>query len=1041
MFYINLFLPAMRQIAKVLFSSVFMAVVMALFAISIAIATFIENDFGSASARALVYNAHWFELLLLLGSINLIGNIFIRKLYTRPKLTLLIFHLAFVIILIGAVVTRYTGYEGTLFIREGQSSGSVLTGKTHIQLKIGEAASVGIYDFPVFYTPFGRIKFNQVIRYKDQEFKLTCKSFISNAVPDIQPVDHGKPLAEIIFADSSGRRSLIIASGETKSIGTLKFAFNVPANDSQTIVLTAKGDSIVFRASFPVSLASMSDQSYAVLEKQQQHALNPMQLYTFDDNMIVLNRFVANGKLVPKALPENEMQASDALIMEMTSDSGSEEFILWGKPGYNGISENFVFHNINFLINYGSIYKELPFKLKLIDFKIDRYPGSQSPSSFESLVTLLDPQRNFETTQRIYMNNILKYRGYRFYQSSYDPDEHGTILSVNHDWAGTLFTYMGYLLAGLGMFLSLFNTNSRFMALSSEIKRLNKCKKGMMLILLLLLFNGPSFSQDNLSGNKIIPINPKHAGNFGKLLVQDNSGRIEPVNTLSSEVLRKLYRKSIYKGLNADQVLLGMFVSPALWQNEPIIRATHPQILEIMGSNDKYFSFASFFRNDQYVLQAYIEDAYRKKPALRSKFDNEIIKLDERINISYLVFSGDFLRFFPVPEDSNHTWYNHQGILGKVKNEDSLFVENVLYLYVQDVQESLRTGNWKIPDDIVNAISQYQIRFGDNIIPSPKKVTLEVFMNKSDIFSRISRYYGLIGIALLMLQFAGLFYAKLKLKVPVIIFIILIVSLFALHTAGLGLRWYVSGHAPWSNGYEALTYVAWATVLAGLLFAARSSIALSVTALLACMILFLAHLSWMDPQVTNLVPVLKSYWLVIHVATITASYGFFALSALLAFIDLLLMILQNRKNRNYIQSTIQELSIIVEMSLIIGLYLLTIGVFLGAVWANESWGRYWGWDPKETWALVTVLVYAFILHMRMIPGLKGLYPFNLASLLGIGSVMMTYFGVNYYLSGLHSYAKGDPVPVPTFVYYTLTVIAVAAVLAYMNSRRLKSEGN
>ncbi len=185
------------------------------------------------------------------------------------------------------------------------------------------------------------------------------------------------------------------------------------------------------------------------------------------------------------------------------------------------------------------------------------------------------------------------------------------------------------------------------------------------------------------------------------------------------------------------------------------------------------------------------------------------------------------------------------------------------------------------------------------------------------------------------------------------------------------MRWYVSGHAPWSNGYEALTYVAWATVLAGLIFASKSFITLSVTSVLAFLILFVAHLSFMDPQITNLVPVLKSYWLVIHVATITASYGFLAMGALLAYINLLMMCLHNPKNLLYIRRTIHELTLTIEMTLTIGLYLLSIGVFLGAVWANESWGRYWGWDPKETWALVTVLVYAFVLHMRLIPGLKG----------------------------------------------------------------------
>jgi cytochrome c-type biogenesis protein CcsB len=1027
----------MKQIANFLFSPKLMAIVLVLFAVSIATATFIENDFGSDSARAFVYNARWFELLLMLGAINLFGNIFRKELYTRPKRTIFIFHLAFIVILAGAAITRYTGYEGTLVLREGQSSDTVLINRTYIQVTSRGTDNTEKFDYPVFFSALGRNKFKKVIRCGDQSFTLTCKSFIPNAIPDIEPVAEGKPIAEIIFTDSTGRKSLFIKSGDTKSIGTLMIAFDAPVTDSQTIRLTARGDSLKFIASYPVSLSNMTDKSFTILKKLQPHQFNPLQLYTFNGNMLVLNKYYSSGKLIPKSLPKNEGETYDALIMKLTSGADEMEFVMWGKNGYKGNPEMLSYHGYNFSINYGSVYKKIPFKLKLNDFIIYRYPGSQSPSSFESFVTLSDEQRNFVTSQRIYMNNILKYRGFRFYQSSYDPDEKGTVLSVNHDRAGTFISYIGYLLMGLGMVFSLFNADSRFRALSIEINRLKNSRKTISVIFFLLLLKGLCLGQNTLPDQRIVPINQQHASIFGKLLIQDNNGRIEPVNTLSSEVLRKIYRKSTYKSMNPDQVFLGMMVNPSVWQHEPIIRATHPQILKIMGSGNKCFSFSSFFKDNRYILQNYVEEAFRKKPAFRSKFDNEIIRLDERINISYLIFSGEFLRIFPVAGDSSYTWYNHQGIQGRINNEDSLFVENILYLYIQDVQKSIQTGDWTGPDDILKAISDYQMRYSGGIIPSPHKVSVEIFLNKLDVFSRISKFYGLIGLILLVLQFIGLFYARFKLKVPVIISIIFIISLFIIHSSGLALRWCVSGHAPWSNGYEALTYVAWATVLAGLIFSSKSAITLSVTSILAFMILFVAHLSWMDPQITNLVPVLKSYWLVIHVATITASYGFLALGALLAFIDIVLMIMQTRNNKEPIQLTIQELSKTIEMSLIIGLYLLTIGVFLGAVWANESWGRYWGWDPKETWALVTVLVYAFILHMQMVPGLKGVYAFNLASLLGFGSVIMTYFGVNYYLSGLHSYAMGDPIPIPTFLYYILTVVFVTAVLAYINNRKIQ----
>jgi cytochrome c-type biogenesis protein CcsB len=258
---------------------------------------------------------------------------------------------------------------------------------------------------------------------------------------------------------------------------------------------------------------------------------------------------------------------------------------------------------------------------------------------------------------------------------------------------------------------------------------------------------------------------------------------------------------------------------------------------------------------------------------------------------------------------------------------------------------------------------------------------------------------------------------------------LLILFFFAL-TAGLAMRWYISGHAPWSNGYESLVYIAWATLLAGFIFSKNSPITIAATGIMTGLILFVAHLSWMDPQVTMLVPVLKSYWLSIHVSMITASYGFLGLGALLGFITLILFIIKNSSNEIQISNAIRELNAINEMSLMIGLIMLTIGNFLGGVWANESWGRYWGWDPKETWALVTILVYAVVVHVRFIKSIYTQFSYSVISLLAFTSVLMTYFGVNYYLAGMHSYAKGDPVPVPEFVPISYAVIFIIIILAY-----------
>lgn len=296
----------------------------------------------------------------------------------------------------------------------------------------------------------------------------------------------------------------------------------------------------------------------------------------------------------------------------------------------------------------------------------------------------------------------------------------------------------------------------------------------------------------------------------------------------------------------------------------------------------------------------------------------------------------------------------------------------------------------------------------------------------------------MLGLFLTGIFFIQTFKPAMQFRKTIKVFAAILFVGWLAHTFGLILRWYLSGHAPWSNGYESMIFIAWVTVLAGLIFMNRSIMTLAVTGLLAGITLLTAHLNWMNPEITNLVPVLKSYWLMVHVATITSSYGFLGLGAMLAFMNLCVMIFRNRKNLDRVNLIVDELAVIIEMTLMVGLALLIIGNFLGGIWANESWGRYWGWDPKETWTLVTVIIYSFILHMHLIPKVRSRFSFNFASLIGFSTVLMTYFGVNFYLSGLHSYAKGDPVPIPTFVYYLLAIITIISVLAAVNNYMMTS---
>jgi cytochrome c-type biogenesis protein CcsB len=397
------------------------------------------------------------------------------------------------------------------------------------------------------------------------------------------------------------------------------------------------------------------------------------------------------------------------------------------------------------------------------------------------------------------------------------------------------------------------------------------------------------------------------------------------------------------------------------------------------------------------------------------------------------------LKIFPIPNDPNNTWespadQNHNSDLLGLAAGKMLFSE-----YISKLNVGIKSGNYSEANAALQKIRDYQQREGAAIIPPRSKTNLEVVYNEVNIFKSLFPVFFILGFVLFAFLFTQIFKPHYQFKWIIRILVGICALAFAAQTVGLGLRWYIAGHAPWSNGYESMIYVGWGTMLAGFIFMRKAPIVISVAALLTAVILLTAHMSWLNPEITNLVPVLKSYWLTFHVATITASYSFLALGCLIGFLNLLIIIFRNKSNVERVNLILKELTLIIELSLSIGLILLVIGNFLGGIWANESWGRYWGWDPKETWSLVTIIVYSFILHMRLIPGLRSTFSFNFLAMFGFASVLMTYFGVNYYLSGLHSYASGDPVPVPTFVYYTVGILILVSIPAYFNERKFESK--
>ncbi|MCK7539090.1 MAG: c-type cytochrome biogenesis protein CcsB [Marinilabiliales bacterium] len=680
-------------------------------------------------------------------------------------------------------------------------------------------------------------------------------------------------------------------------------------------------------------------------------------------------------------------------------------------------------------VSYGRRVLNLPFSLKLDDFMIERYPGSNSPSGFKSRVTLNDPDHGTEMQYDIYMNHILKYRGFRFYQSSYDNDELGTVLSVNHDPAGMYTTYTGYGLLFLFIILSIFNRRSSFRTIRPGYWNSRYRKPVAVMVLLFLISLAPARSQQ-------LVIDREAADRFGEVLAQDQKGRTKPLYTISSDILRKVARENSFDGLSPMQVFLGCSLDFFHWQDVPLIKVSNDevrQLLKLKGERAAFSDIVTFGDGGGYKLSSYVEKAYAKAESERSRFDKEVIKVDERVNICYMMSRGDFMRIFPLRDGTDHWGMAQDAVRHDVSSEDSLFVLSVVPMWTQAVTSVGRAA--VAPEEFLTAIRQYQRTHAGYDLPSETKIKAELFYYKAKIFERLFPYYATVGLVMIFTIITLIIRGKGNSGLILKILAGLVAAGFLFHTLGLGIRWYISGHSPMSNGYESMLFISWVTVLAGIIFSRKSLLTLAATAVLAGLTLMVAHLSFMDPEITNLVPVLRSYWLTLHVSVITGSYGFLGLGAILGMLVLIMMLFVNSQNRERISSVIDELTVINYRALTLGLYFLTIGTFLGAIWANESWGRYWGWDPKETWSLITIIVYTLVTHSRMIPGMKDTYVFNLLSLFAFASVLMTYFGVNYYLSGLHSYAGGDPVPVPVFVYVAIgLVVLLAAGAKYRYNR-------
>ncbi|WP_295054197.1 cytochrome c biogenesis protein CcsA [Sulfuricurvum sp.] len=1035
----------MNKILSLISSMKTMAALMLIFAVAIGYATFIENDYGSMSAKADVYNARWFEILLALLSINLILNIINFKMARKGKWLVFTFHAAFLIIIVGAAVTRYIGYEGSMHIREGESSNVILSAEPYVTFNVEKGDKKYEFKENLFLSKRTSNHFERTLDLDGEQIHIKLESYMGDARYEPTADPKGEALFNLMVTGATGAQQVSLKRGEF--IEANDVIINFDSNNTfnkPVIALSVEGDKAYI--STPTSLATLSmDTQKSGMLSAGKHEMNQRTLFQTPQSGFVLRNFLPKASMQLVSTPSKgkgpmmQQGAQDALTLSFASENKKETAVVLGTPGDVGEAKKVKLGDTLIDVAYGSIERELPFSIALRDFELERYPGSMSPASYASEVSVLDPANQEKFDFRIFMNHILDYQGYRFFQSSFDQDELGTVLSVNHD-PGTLITYIGYILLAIGMFGVLIVKNGRFNGLGEKLKAIKGKKTLTALAAVVLIMNSSTNAIAADEQNPVIKIakgfDKAHADKFGHLIVQDASGRMKPMDTLSHEILAKLNRNDTFLGLSSNQVVLGMMLRPDAWREIAIIRTGDKEINKLIGlpENSKTAAFAQFFQVPDeisgYKLAQLVDEANRKAPGKRDKFDKALLQVDERVNVAYMVYTGSLVRMWPKPSDKNHKWDATIEALQTLSPKEGEIVRLLAISYFGSIDQAMKSGDWSKADEALTHIEKYQRFVGASVYPSEMKSKVEIFYNKSNIFEQLWPLYFVVGFTLLILSFIKIIKPTFREEWLSKVSFGLLVLFFAAHTAGLVMRWYIAGHAPWSNGYESMIYIGWASVLAGFIFSSRSMITMAATAIMTGLILFVAHLNWMDPQVTNLVPVLQSYWLAIHVAMITASYGFLGLGALLGMITLILFILKKPENSERLNLAIKELNAINEMSLIVGLVLLTVGNFLGGVWANESWGRYWGWDPKETWALVTILVYAVVIHLRMIKGAYSDYIFSVVSLLAFTSVLMTYFGVNYYLAGMHSYAKGDPVPVPDFVPWTYAVVALVIAMAY-----------
>lgn len=638
--------------------------------------------------------------------------------------------------------------------------------------------------------------------------------------------------------------------------------------------------------------------------------------------------------------------------------------------------------------------RKLPFTLRLDSFAVEYHDGTRAAADYKSEFTIIDGGR--EIKGEVSMNNVYSHRSMRLYQSSYDSDMSGSTLAVNYDPYGIPLTYAGYALLFISLAWMLADPKGTY----RRLLRSPLVRKG---VLSLLLAAGFSHTV------RAVPVLPENtADKFGRLYVLYND-RVCPLQTLALDFTKKLCGSSSYKGYTAEQVLTGFIFHGEEWSAEPVLRLKQGALRDRL-SLPRYCSVNTFFNKAMggYILGPYVSEYYR---GAADGFHKQVADVDDRLMMVMNLRRGSLLKVFPSTSGGRTVWYAptddiSDSLVGEARRK---YMQNVFSLVYGEVM----AGRYDKVDSILDKMLADQLANAGTSLPSPVQVKAERAYNAvpfATILFMFNLSAGLLLIVFAVVRMArsgaagggGQGCARQGRVADAVGLVVSVLSLSAL-TVCLALRWVVAGRVPMANGYETMLVMAWFVLLAGLAACRRFRIALPFGLLMSGFFLLVSHIGQMNPQITHVMPVLSSPLLSVHVSVIMLSFALLSLTFVCGVTALVLRLAWGRRASRS-DARLESLALLSRLMLYPAVALLAVGVFVGAVWANVSWGTYWSWDAKEVWGLITLMVYAVAVHGGSLPFLRRPVGYHLYMTAAFLTLLMTYFGVNYFLGGMHSYA-------------------------------------